>query len=591
MVKQAVFVNNLGTEFDISAPDVNIKLKAGQLIKLPSGEIGLDPAAVTATTNLLSVVGANLASTVNGIAATIPIASIAPPTTHTATIAGSNITSVVNGVAATVDLTPLVKAAETTTILNYNAATKSLSYTDEDGTVSVIDLSALAVDVNLSSGAYDPATFVLTLTDSDGSLVTVNLADLKKTITANSTSLTLTGTGEASSPLKADLLIDPIAGNPLTVTAAGVKVTIPPVVIPATTNALVVGGGNLTSTVDGVAASVPLASIATAAPVYTGTAVAGLVPAAPTAPLTGKYLQADGTWAAIASPADFWRSGVGATTLPDGTTDLTDAIAHTGRVKVGAGVGEPVTAFTVVNSGTLAVAPAAGGGMVFSDSLTARLYLESQTAPTGARVMMLKTEGGLTAFSSVTDNGATFVRDLILSMDHASGNLRFGFYPNTRNDAGTPVNILSTDVNGNVLSHPVSELGVSKVHQAAFSSTATYTFPAPTLVGNTYTITDTVVLLNASGANAAVTLPPIAPAGTPLNAPINGFVSIGEIITIKKFNNVFSVTLVGAAAGVSIDLIAAPATYPGVGDPAFGGSAAKSTIQLKAVSPTAWIVV
>jgi hypothetical protein len=133
---------------------------------------------------------------------------------------------------------------------------------------------------------------------------------------------------------------------------------------------------------------------------------------------------------------------------------------------------------------------------------------------------------------------------------------------------------------------------VDKIHQTASVNASTYVFPNPNLSNGVYTITDTLLVNNTPGFNLSLALPPIAPAGTPLNAPINGAVAIGEIITIKKNNNnVFRIDLVSVTNGVTIDGVAAPATYPGAGDPVFGGNTLKSTLQLKAVSPTAWVVV
>jgi trimeric autotransporter adhesin len=212
MVKH-VLVENLGTEFELSAPDINIKLASGELTKNASGEIGLALGAIAAaTTNNLTVSGATLTSVVNGVLSSVPLSAIAPPpapTTSTASVSGSSLTTTINGVTTTTDLSALVQAAETATTLVYDAVTKTLSYTNEVGSIATIDLSALAVDVNLSSGAYDPATLVLTLTDSDGSLVSVNLSDLKKTSTTDSATISFTGTGETSAPLSANITAVP----------------------------------------------------------------------------------------------------------------------------------------------------------------------------------------------------------------------------------------------------------------------------------------------------------------------------------------------------------------------------------------------
>jgi len=195
MAQQVVTPGNLGNEFDlgtIEAGKIHVKLDGTLQRNVGTGELGINPAATT-----------------NALAAAAP-----------------NLTSTVNGVAAAVDLTALVQAVETLTSMSYNALTKVLTYTDEDGVAQVLDLSTLATDIFVNGGNYNAATGVLTLTDNDGGTgdVTINLQDLKIVVTAASNSIGFTGTGEASSALVANLVVDPLAGNLLAVTATGVKV-------------------------------------------------------------------------------------------------------------------------------------------------------------------------------------------------------------------------------------------------------------------------------------------------------------------------------------------------------------------------------
>lgn len=154
------------------------------------------------------------------------VSAVAPGTTNTLAAVAPNLTSTVNGVAATVDLTALVQATETLTSMSYNALTKVLTYTDEDGVVQNLDLSTLATDIYVNGGNYNAATGVLTLTDNDGGTgdVTINLQDLKIVVTAPSNSIAFTGTGEASSALVANLVVDPMVGNLLAVTATSAAV-------------------------------------------------------------------------------------------------------------------------------------------------------------------------------------------------------------------------------------------------------------------------------------------------------------------------------------------------------------------------------
>ena len=198
MTTNVVTVPNLGNDFDIGVMEANkihVKIDGTTLVRSAAGVVSVNPTAL-ATTNALT-----------------------NPST-------ANLTSTVNGVASTLDLTPLIQAGETNTTLTYNPATKTLTYTNEDATVATIDLSALAADIFVTGGSYNAATMVLTLSDNDGVTpdITINLADLKKVATQATNSITFTGTGEASSPLQASLVVDPIAGNLLTVTASGAKV-------------------------------------------------------------------------------------------------------------------------------------------------------------------------------------------------------------------------------------------------------------------------------------------------------------------------------------------------------------------------------
>ncbi len=154
--------------------------------------------------------------------------------------------------------------------------------------------------------------------------------------------------------------------------------------------------------------------------------------------------------------ADFWRTSTGAL-LPDGTTDTTKAISHDGFVKVGPVAGAPKAALHVMASGTTGLTALPGPTSVFTGTAS-KNYFEATAAPTGERVMMLESYNGDTAFSSVSDTGAAFVKQNILSMDHLTGDLQFGSYPTSRNDTGLPSNILSTTANGTLQSHSVADL-------------------------------------------------------------------------------------------------------------------------------------
>lgn len=84
-----------------------------------------------------------------------------------------------NGNPTNVDLSAL--GAETVTALSYDAATYVLSFADENGAVTAIDLSALAGSDHLTGGSFDPATNVLTLTDGDAGTADI-LIDLSSLV-------------------------------------------------------------------------------------------------------------------------------------------------------------------------------------------------------------------------------------------------------------------------------------------------------------------------------------------------------------------------------------------------------------------------
>lgn len=89
-------------------------------------------------------------------------------------------TSLVGSDCRVYNIMDLVQVGETTTTLAYNALTYELTYVDEDGGVTIIDLSALAgggggPDINVASVSYNPVTGDLTITETDASTYTVNV--------------------------------------------------------------------------------------------------------------------------------------------------------------------------------------------------------------------------------------------------------------------------------------------------------------------------------------------------------------------------------------------------------------------------------
>lgn len=73
-----------------------------------------------------------------------------------------------------------VKGCETVTSISYDASTYEMTFLDENGDSTVVNLAALAADIFVTGATYDATTGVLTLTDNDASTpdVIVNLSAL-----------------------------------------------------------------------------------------------------------------------------------------------------------------------------------------------------------------------------------------------------------------------------------------------------------------------------------------------------------------------------------------------------------------------------
>ena len=69
---------------------------------------------------------------------------------------------------------------QTVTSFTYDPVTTTLSFVDEAGNTTTVNLAALTSDIFVNGAAFDPASLVLTLTDNGGATpdVTVNLASL-----------------------------------------------------------------------------------------------------------------------------------------------------------------------------------------------------------------------------------------------------------------------------------------------------------------------------------------------------------------------------------------------------------------------------
>lgn len=153
-----ILVGNLGNEFDLG------NIEGGKIHLLTDGSIVRDPG-----TGELSVDVSAL-----GI-------------TNILSLAGTVLTSTVNGQAADQDLAAAIEAGETVTVLDYDPATTTLTYTDEDGNDTTVDLSALTTDIYITGGSFDAGSMQLTLTDPDAGTpdVVIDLSTLLLVVTDN----------------------------------------------------------------------------------------------------------------------------------------------------------------------------------------------------------------------------------------------------------------------------------------------------------------------------------------------------------------------------------------------------------------------
>jgi len=131
-------------------------------------------------------------------------------------------------------------------------------------------------------------------------------------------------------------------------------------------------------------------------------------------------------------------------------------------------------------------------------------------------------------------------------LDLVNNNAKFNKYPNTRNDAGTPVNVLTTSATGVVESHPVGEfrdsLGYAWRLSSSYSSLqAAFNSPYNIVVDRSYTVTATLTVtvpktIKGQG-NITIKQVTAATSGTPIilvtasGVTIDGLKLVGQIAT------------------------------------------------------------
>lgn len=117
----------------------------------------------------------------------------------------------------------IIKANETVTTFIVDNVLKTLTHTNEAGTVTVFPYTALALDVNVTSITDNGNSTYSFLQDDGGPTVVLDLSAMLKVVTtANTTTVALAGTGASGSPLTATVKISSDAGNTITATPTGI---------------------------------------------------------------------------------------------------------------------------------------------------------------------------------------------------------------------------------------------------------------------------------------------------------------------------------------------------------------------------------
>ena len=493
-----VEVSNLGTEFNTSVNPIVLNLDP-TISKLPSGALK-----------------ANVTSSLSG---------------STLTMNGTPI-----------DLGPAIKAGETLTVMAYDPALKKISYTAENGAVAVIDLSSLATDVYITGASLDAATMVLTLTDNSATTpdIVLNLAELKKVATSNTGSVSFTGTGEASSPLVANVTSIP-AGVALP--AANLTGTIPAAIMTtSTTNAIAwTKAAGATNTTNGVAANlaIPTAVIAdilgysaAGEPVWESKAAL-----AATLSIGAAQIGAGALGAGVTIPASqvTGQTNTLAITKADGAVNTTNGVVATQAIPVGTAIDliGYNAAGTPVNQ-TVASLPIAPSQLT-AGALPATVTVSTASLPATTNTLAVT---GPDLVSTVNGVAASVpMASIVPATTNTLTAIPVGAGPNAQSGAG---NITST-VNG-VIATVASPAPVEAKLFANYGASSAMPSAVTNLGGGNNISYLKLATLAAAG---TVTLPPIA-----------GYPKLTEL-HVKAVG-----TWVGAMNVASADLIDGLATYP-----------------------------
>lgn len=112
------------------------------------------------------------------------------------------------------------------TRMSWDNTTSEITFTDQNGNVTTIDLSQFLTDIHITGAAFDPVTAQLTLTPNDPAQpdVVVDLAALAKTSTEDTPTISMLGDGSPGNKLRANARASQIVGNRLQMQPDGLYV-------------------------------------------------------------------------------------------------------------------------------------------------------------------------------------------------------------------------------------------------------------------------------------------------------------------------------------------------------------------------------
>ena len=173
---------------------------------------------------------------------------------------------------------------------------------------------------------------------------------------------------------------------------------------------------------------------------------------------------------------------IGNNLCPD---NINDSIYKYKYASIGARSVWPFAELQVADSASRAYIVVNGNrdaAVVYSNNLTGAWSQALQTGSThidyiggGTTIWFVGTE----ASGDATNPTAPFVNHFAVksSLDE----IQMHDYPNTRDDTGTPVNLLNTDASGNVRSDPITSLGIPQYENQTFAQTTNFTAGTVTL--------------------------------------------------------------------------------------------------------------